>query len=338
MPPLSDRQRRDHRPAGFLSLEKLAPWLVSFGVHAVVLLSVISAAAIVSKTEAPPEAVVPEAAWMPPVEHRVDCEPLPTPLAADTAALPAPKPPQESPPKAKVAADRFQRPAVSHQTLFPAIGRFSTLGGALAAVPQTSFFGAGGYAHHVVYVIDRSGSMVLAFEDVRREVLRSIGRLGPDQDFHVVLFAEGKAVELPAGRLVQATRRNKLAAAEFLGNVTLGPGTTVLPALERAFEVLSRADPARPGKLIYLLTDGEFKPGAGQSSTYRLADGREVDGAEAVIAWLDDHNRRANVCVNTYLYQYDPADGAAKMQRAVRVMRRIAERNHGKFRLIKLHE
>ena len=339
MPALSDHQRRDKRPAGPLSLEKLTPWLISFGVHVVILVAVMSAAAIVSERAAPQEATVPAAAWMPPAEVRVNSEALSTPHAPSATVLALPSPPRDSPPPER-AANRFEAPSPSRQTFFPpaAIGQAAMLGGELIGAPKTSFFGAGGHAFHIVYVIDRSGSMVLAFEDVRREVLRSIGRLGPDQDFHVILFAEGRAVELPARRLVQATRRNKLAAAEFLGGVTLGPGTTALPALERAFEVLSRADPARSGKLIYLLTDGEFKPGAGQSSSYRLSDGREVDGGEAVIAWLDDHNRRGTVCVNTYLYQYDPPAGTETMQRAVRVMRLIAERNRGQLRHVKLHE
>ena len=121
MPAISDHQRRDKRPAGRLCLEKLTPWLISFGVHVVILLVVMSAAAIVSERHGPQEAIVPEAAWMPPAEDRVNFEPLPTPVAAGTMVLTLPSPPQDTPP-ADRATDASEAPAPARRTLFSPAG------------------------------------------------------------------------------------------------------------------------------------------------------------------------------------------------------------------------
>ena len=119
--------------------------------------------------------------------------------------------------------------------------------GAAAATP----------AYHLVYVIDRSGSMVDRLHRVKIEVLSSIGRLKESQDFHVVFYGmspEGG----PAERLLPATEENKLKAVGFVRGFRAKGQTDPVPALKRAFGVLGQADPKRPGKLIYLVTDGVF--------------------------------------------------------------------------------
>ena len=123
---------------------------------------------------------------------------------------------------------------------------------------RSSFYGSGGNAHNIVYVIDRSGSMVSSFDNgVKPEVLRSIGRLKSKQAFHIILFASGTALEKQPARLVAATLKNKRAAARFMQNLPPpGESSSPIPALKRAFAVLKGAK--KPGKLIYLLTDGVF--------------------------------------------------------------------------------
>jgi len=46
-----------------------------------------------------------------------------------------------------------------------------------------AFFGGGGKAYNIVYVIDRSGSMIDTFDAVRREMKRSIYGLEEAQNF-----------------------------------------------------------------------------------------------------------------------------------------------------------
>ena len=188
--------------------------------------------------------------------------------------------------------------------------------------PRGSFYGSGGNAYHIVFVIDRSGSMVEVFDEVRMQMQLSIGRLKEVQDFHIILFAEDKTIENPPRRLVYATSQHKLGVVSFLEQDNIRPGgkTTALPALKRAFDVLKNADKRRRGKLVFLLTDGQFA-GIGGGSRYRGKVGNE-----AVIHWLRDNNRTGDVHVNTYLYGDDPI--------AMQIMRQISRENGGRFKLI----
>jgi Mg-chelatase subunit ChlD len=135
----------------------------------------------------------------------------------------------------------------------------STGGGDLG--PRSKMFGKGGNAHNIVYVIDASGSMVHSFDRVRNEMLQRIGDLEEVQTFHIVFFNDALKDELPSQRLVPATDANKIQASGFLENVRPKSRTGVTDpteALRRAYEVLRRADPTKPGNMIFLLTDGDF--------------------------------------------------------------------------------
>ncbi len=180
-------------------------------------------------------------------------------------------------------------------------------GAAFQTPPRSSLLGAGGNAHHVVYVIDRSGSMIGTFEEVRRAVLLSIGRLNADQDFHVILFAQGRAIENAPGRLVPPTEANKLQAAEFLASARPGLQSDPIPALRRAFDVLEAAQGG--GRLIYLLTDGVFP------------DGR------AVMATIHARNKNKDVRINTYFCGGGDAS-------AVGMLQEIARATGGLFRQV----
>jgi len=173
--------------------------------------------------------------------------------------------------------------------------------------------GRGDKAYHIVYVVDGSGSMHDTFDIVAKEMAISIGRLERVQDFHVIFFSTGQPVENPPRRLVQATAANKLDAGEFLDGIIPHDKTDPIPALQRAFDVLKRADPARPGKLIHLLTDGDFPNSA------------------EVLRTIRERNANKEVHINTYLYQY-------RGKHAVSVMQEIATQNHGRFQYVSADE
>jgi hypothetical protein len=178
-------------------------------------------------------------------------------------------------------------------------------GGAGGPNPPSSFFGAGTAARHVVYVLDRSGSMLDSFDDVCRQALTSIGRLSADQDFHIILFADNTAFEMPAGLLVPPSRDNKLAAAEFLQSVRPAFCSDPAPAMRRAFDSLATAGPG--GKVIYLLSDGLLP---------------DADGLLRLIA---ERNTARQVRINTYLF-------GARDEAAAEAMHRIARDNGGVFK------
>lgn len=179
--------------------------------------------------------------------------------------------------------------------------------------PRAEFIGIetrpGEPAHHVVYVIDRSGSMTDIFDAVLREMRNSILKLRPEQDFHVILFNDGPPAENPPRCLVPATRDNRRDLAHFLSRVVASGRTDPVPALERAFAVLRRADPRRKGKVIFLLTDAEFPD------------------SEKVLRVVARLNRDKQVRINTFLYGYKPVH-------AERVMAKIAADNGGQYRFV----
>ncbi|MFB3892994.1 MAG: VWA domain-containing protein [Phycisphaerae bacterium] len=174
---------------------------------------------------------------------------------------------------------------------------------------KTAFFGLDANASHIVFVIDRSGSMLDAFDYVRKEMLNSISRLKKDQDFHVIFYAAGIPQENPPQQLVLAIDDNKSAAADFLNTIRPEGQTNPLPAIKRAFEVLDKADPKKAGKIIYLLTDGVFPDN------------------DAVIKLLKQLNAKKEVHVHTILY-------GDKSEDAQKVLKKIADDSGGKFRQV----
>jgi len=189
------------------------------------------------------------------------------------------------------------------------LARFGLRPGGQGMAPRSPFMGTCGSAHHVCFVIDRSGSMIDTFDAVRTEMLKSIGWMAPPQDFHIILFADGRPKELQHKRLVPASDPYKLDAAMFLEPVKAEGKTDPAPALARAFDVLANADPTKPGKLIHLLTDGVFP------------DNKKV------MEMIHKRNTSKEVMINTYLYGNRPTE-------AVRVLRQIADENGGIFQCV----
>jgi len=102
----------------------------------------------------------------------------------------------------------------------------------------------------IVYVVDRSASMLDTFAAVKAELKRSISALRRSQKFHVIFFNSGDPVENPPMRPVNAVDANKREFFEFLETVTPYNGTHPDRAMQRAL--------ALEPDLIYFLTDGLF--------------------------------------------------------------------------------
>jgi len=101
-------------------------------------------------------------------------------------------------------------------------GMHSRLGAGAArvrAAPKVDFLGSKGAADHVVYVVDRSGSMRLKIDELKAELLKSINGLSPSQAFHVIFFSSGTPRENPPRRLVYATPTNKANASAYLRGI-----------------------------------------------------------------------------------------------------------------------
>ncbi|HPS52416.1 MAG TPA: vWA domain-containing protein, partial [Phycisphaerae bacterium] len=179
--------------------------------------------------------------------------------------------------------------------------------------PGNRFFGlGGGNAYNVVYVIDGSGSMEIsgAFKAVCDEMYRSIARLSDKQTFAVILYTAGKPEECSRS-LMLANKKNKKKAADFLSGYSGSGLSNPIPALDRAFQVLRGA--VKPGRLVYLLSDGEFK-GEGVSN-------------DKVLAAIRALNSNKKVNINTLLF-------GSKEKAAIQVMQQIAEQNKGQYKYI----
>ena len=161
----------------------------------------------------------------------------------------------------------------------------------------SGFFGAGGEAGKIVYVVDRSGSMTDSIDYVKFELKRSIGELGEEKEFHVIFYSSGPPVEMPTRRLVNATDRNKQLAFEFIDGVIPQGETDPSKALERAFEV-------KP-ELIYLLTDGEFD--------------------KTIVGLVKKLNAGGQVNVHTIGFLYRMGE---------QVLKQIAEENGGNYKFV----
>ena len=197
------------------------------------------------------------------------------------------------------------------------LAAFGLTTGGSGSGPRSDFYGSGGNAHHVVYVIDKSGSMIADFDNVRQQMLISISKLREVQDFHVILFADGPPDEYTPRKLVSANDLYKEKAAEWLGEIRPGSVqgfTDPVRAMGRAFDVLASADKRRPGKLIYLLTDGVF-----------------LDNAK-VLSTCAGRNRAKDVYINTYLYGFKPPE-------AVKLMKQLAADNGpGRYKYVSQDE
>jgi len=184
--------------------------------------------------------------------------------------------------------------------LMQTMGGEGTAGGGMARMggmggmgrgPKAKFFGTGGGGgniHHVVFLIDRSGSMELDYvlRTVKLQMRVSIRNLSEEQDFHIIFFGDkGAAKELETRRLIPATEANKLKASEFLDTIDGRGATDPMPALKRAVAVLKEAN-KNSGKQIFLLTDADEKLDA---------DVKEV------LDYVKDNCK--DIFINTYIFK-----------------------------------
>lgn len=180
-------------------------------------------------------------------------------------------------------------------------GDFDRLGLSIGGGAIPEFFGVGSTsraARRIVYVVDRSGSMIDTFDFVRAELRRSISAMRRSQKFHVIFFSAGAPLENPPQKLVSAIEANKQAAFAFFETVLPRGGTEPAAALARALDL----EP----DLVYLLSDG-------------------VDFAPDLMDRLNDWNRSRSVQICTIAY-IDPGGRD--------VLERIAREHNGEFKFV----
>ena len=199
------------------------------------------------------------------------------------------------------------RPRLSVVGIGTGGGDFAKYGlhvGTGAVGPQ--FFGLGGEARaarRIVYVVDRSGSMLGVFGDLRRELKRSIDRLRKSQKYHVIFYSTDPPVEASPKRLVNAIRASKEKTFDFIDQITPGGMTQPIEAMRRAF--------ALEPDLVYFLSDGDIPEAALLKENLRL--------------W----NRQENVRIFTIAY----VSSAGR-----ELLEDIAREHNGAFRFVSEYE
>jgi uncharacterized protein with von Willebrand factor type A (vWA) domain len=170
------------------------------------------------------------------------------------------------------------------------------------------FFEADAKVHNVVYLIDRSGSMIDVFDGVRAEIKRSIHALAETQNFHVIFYNEEEPKEYEGKKLVPASSLHKKNVSKFLAGVIPCNQTEPIDGLKRAFKVLKDAGDEK--NVIFFLTDGTFPDN------------------EAVLSEIRKLNKDKKISIFTYLYGSRPPE-------AVELLMRIADENDGVYSYIK---
>jgi hypothetical protein len=165
------------------------------------------------------------------------------------------------------------------------------------------FFGTKGAGKSFVYVVDMSGSMHgQRFDRAKRELIRSIDKLGPEQKFYVYFFND-RTFPLfdpkPAHGMIPASLSNKQRAKRWINTRQAESTTNPNYALQQALEM-------RP-EVIFLLTDGE------------------LDDPDAVRQMIRRFNK-SNVIIHTIAFENE--DGGTTLES-------IANENNGVYRFVK---
>lgn len=104
-----------------------------------------------------------------------------------------------------------------------------------------------------VYVVDYSGSIIVAVDELKRELKRSIGSLAAEQNFNVILFYERRnriMTESFAANLLPGTPENKRSFFEWIDKRAPEGSTEPMAAIRRAISASPDA--------IFFFSDGYF--------------------------------------------------------------------------------
>lgn len=216
-------------------------WMVSFGIHAILL----GAFAFVRLHAAVSHPPADSAAF-------VSVEPASRVIRAETIA-PKPKlrPIVSERPRVDLPSSSKPKPPADiplHDSV-PAVLSEDLIS------PSLDFFGNRSAAKRICFVVDCSGSMFGRMGLVREQLIKTVDKLAPDQFFSILFFQEGDThLESGSGFLQRATGSSKQKALDLIHSVLPSGKTEALGALRRAMEL--RTPGGEGPEVIYFLTDG----------------------------------------------------------------------------------
>ncbi|TWT44021.1 hypothetical protein RAS1_04270 [Phycisphaerae bacterium RAS1] len=193
----------------------------------------------------------------------------------------------------------------------------SGVGGGGRGVGTAGMWGKTIAANRIAYVVDFSGSIIVAVDDLKRELKRSIAGLRASQTFNVIVFfslATGQQdqykTESFAPKLVPAEDDARRDFIQWLDRKSPMGGTEPLPALRRAISMNPEA--------ILFFSDGYFD--------------------EAVVGEVKRANARANARIFCYVFDelllQQSDDLPPRMTDGARRLERIAQQNNGWIKIV----
>ncbi len=181
---------------------------------------------------------------------------------------------------------------------------------------SVGFFGTGGNARSIVFIIDAGGMMIDTMPFVLDELKRTIGGLSEQQRFNVVFFPGGKPFEVhvPRRGMKPATAENKQAVIEW---IDLAAGNIRPQGQPNPIEAIKMGLRYEP-ELVYILS-ADF--------TRR---GKYAIHPDDLLAAVRENNRKPSK-INTIQFVYpDPLVALGRKA----TLQRISEETGGIFRFV----
>lgn len=271
-------------------VEWLVPWVISLAAHAALVIAALFIVWSVQQAFEEEDVIVPIVSLSetpgPPLEVQV-AERVET-QTETMAPVPAPTPtPMEAELELDLALPGLGEPVAAEAPSFE-------LTVDDAAEFDTNFFGSGGNAKKVVFIVEADGSIISDYPQIVDELAKSLRDLSEKQEFSVIVFDGEGVKEVPRPGLKRATADAKAKSIQWLrpesGNVETRKTGDPIGALQRAFRL-------RP-ELIFLLSQNLYNPGRGK---YEVERGEIIDAVTK--------GAKGNVVINTIQFN-DTADRA----------------------------
>jgi hypothetical protein len=188
--------------------------------------------------------------------------------------------------------------------------------GSGARVGQVGIWNLRVRANRIAYVVDFSGSIIVAVQELRRELKRSISRLQPDQEFNVVVFFSTGAgpdervrTESFRPQLEPADEPTRRAFFQWIDRKKPRGATEPMQAMRRALALEPDA--------VFFFSDGYFE----DRLVGEITEANRIVGASIHCLVFDE------------LLLQDMSDLPRETEGARR-LKRIAEANRGRVKIV----
>lgn len=174
---------------------------------------------------------------------------------------------------------------------------------------NAGFYGTGGNAHKIIYIVDASGSLIDTLPFAIKELKRSISELVDAQKFTVIFFQDRAAIEAPPRGLKAASSEVKKKVNDW---VTLEAGYVTPRGATDPINALKLAMSYRP-ELVFILSDNITGHGV-----YEVDRGKLMD-------MLDKANKDRKIKINAIQFIYPDS---------LNTLRDIAKEHGGTYRFV----